>query len=111
VRARKGEFLGRSALVEQRSRGVSRKLSCLTLDDPSVVVMGKEPILDGSRVLGYVTSANYGYTVGKSIVYGYLPPEYAREGTQVQVYFFGTLHGAIVAREPLFDADNVRPRS
>jgi len=111
VRARKGEFLGRSALVEQRSRGVSRKLSCLTLDDPSVVVMGKEPILDGSRVLGYVTSANYGYTVGKSIVYGYLPPEYAREGTRVQVYFFGTLHGAIVAREPLFDADNVRPRS
>ncbi len=111
VQARKGEFLGRSALVEQRSRGVSRKLSCLTLDDPSVVVMGKEPILDGSRVLGYVTSANYGYTVGKSIVYGYLPPEYAREGTQVQVYFFGTLHGATVAREPLFDADNIRLRS
>jgi glycine cleavage system aminomethyltransferase T len=74
--------------------------------------MGKEPIYDraGERVLGYVTSANVGYTVGKSIVYGYLPVEQAEEGGRVRVYFFGELHDATVAREPLYDPENARLR-
>ena len=70
--------------------------------------MGKEPILDGDRVLGYVTSANYGYSVGKSIAFGYLPTEYANPGTRVKVYFFGQLHDATVTKEPLFDPDGLR---
>ena len=37
----------------------------MTLDDPDAVVMGKEPIMDGNRVLGYVTSANYGHSIGR----------------------------------------------
>ena len=36
--------------------------------------------------MGYVTSANYGYSVGKHILYGYLPVEYAAPGTQVEVH-------------------------
>jgi glycine cleavage system T protein len=108
VRMKKGDFIGRAALERGRAAGISRKLCCLTLDEPNVVVMGKEPIFDGDRVLGYVTSANYGYTVGQSIVYGYLPTEYARPGTPVQVYFFGTRHGATVAKEPLFDPEGSR---
>ena len=60
VRMRKGDFIGREALREVRASGPSRKLCCMTLDDPAAVVMGKEPILEGDRVLGYVTSANYG---------------------------------------------------
>ena len=65
VRMRKGEFIGRDALRQARARGMSRKLCCMTLDDPNTVVMGKEPILDGDRVLGYVTSANYGHSIGR----------------------------------------------
>jgi glycine cleavage system aminomethyltransferase T len=57
--------------------------------------------LDGERVLGYVTSANFGYTVGKSIVYGYLPIEYAKEGKKVEVYYFGNHYPATVAKDPL----------
>ena len=73
--------------------------------------MGKEPIFDGDRVLGYVTSANYGYSVRQSIAYGYLPIEYANEGAQVEIYFFGDRHKAKVAKEPLFDPENVRLKS
>jgi glycine cleavage system T protein len=110
VRLKKGDFVGRSALERVRAEGVRRRLCCITLDDPSVVVMGKEPIYDpaGERVLGYVTSANYGYSVGKSIVYGYLPAEHASIGDRVKVYFFGELHGATVTGEPLYDPENAR---
>jgi glycine cleavage system aminomethyltransferase T len=62
-------------------------------------------------VLGYVTSANYGYSVGKSIAYGYLPTEYTQEGTKVKVYFFSQLHDATVTKEPLFDPEGQKLKS
>ncbi len=106
VDLKKGDFLGREALLRGKTEGITRKLCCLTLDDPRVVLMGKEPILDGDRVLGYVTSANYGYTVGKSITYGYLPVAYTTPGTSVSIQFFGTRYAATVAHEPLYDPEN-----
>ncbi len=110
VRLDKGDFLGRTALLQIRDQEVTRRLCCLTLDDPTAVVMGKEPILDGDHRLGYVTSANYGYTVGRFIVYGYLPVEAATEGTQVEVEYFGQRLPATVVREPLFDPRGERLR-
>lgn len=108
VKLDKGEFLGREALLGIKARGLTRTLCCLTLDDPAPVVMGKEPILDGERVLGYVTSANYGDTVGKGIVYGYLPLAYAVEGTGVEVEYFGRRYRATVSAEPLYDPKGLR---
>ena len=37
----------------------------MTLDDPSAVVMGKEPIRYDGRVVCYATTAGYGYSVGR----------------------------------------------
>ena len=87
VRLKGGDFIGREALVRARSKGLTRKLCCMTLDDPDAVVMGKEPILKGDDVLGYVTSAGYGYTIGRGIVYGYLPVEHSQVGTNVDVLY------------------------
>jgi glycine cleavage system aminomethyltransferase T len=111
VRLNKGEFIGRDALVQIKADGIQSKLCCMTLDDPNHVVMGKEPILDGERVLGYVTSANFGYSVGESIVYGYLPLTHADPGTVVEVEYLGQRIPAAVMREPRFDPENARLRS
>jgi glycine cleavage system aminomethyltransferase T len=111
VKLNKGDFLGREALRRVKERGITRKLCCMTLDDPNAVVMGKEPILDGERVLGYVTSANYGYSIGKAILYGYLPLGYAAEGASVEVEYFGQRLRARVVQEPLYDPENIRLRS
>ena len=103
VRLKKGDFIGRDALVEKRAKGPTRKLCCMTLDDPNAVVMGKEPILDGDQVVSYVTSAGYGHSIGRGIVYGYLPMSHAAKGTSVDVLYFGNRIPATVAREPLYD--------
>jgi glycine cleavage system aminomethyltransferase T len=108
VRLDKGDFLGREALLRLKEAGITRKLCCMTLDDPRAVIMGKEPILAGDKTIGYVTSANYGYSVGQFIVYGYLPIEYAAEGSQVEVEFFGQRYSATLRAEPLFDPENER---
>ena len=68
---RNGDFLGRQAIEAQRQRGIGKLLATFTTD-PSVVLLGRETILrDGQRV-GWLTSAGYGYTVGRSIGLGYV---------------------------------------
>ena len=103
VRMRKGNFIGRDRLREIRAQGPARRLCCMTLDDPDAVATGKEPIMDGNRVLGYVTSANYGHSIGRGIAYGYLPMSHAEVGTSVDVLYFGERLQATVAKEPLYD--------
>ncbi|MFJ9844857.1 FAD-dependent oxidoreductase [Kitasatospora sp. NPDC101155] len=110
VRMDKGDFLGRDALVGLGEETVSRRLTCLLLDDPQAVVMGKEPVYVDGAPAGYVTSAAYGYTVGRSIAYAWLPTAAAVPGNRVHVEYFGELLPATVAQEPLFDPEMARIR-
>ena len=67
-------------------------------------------LVDG-RAVGYVTSAAFGYTVGRSIAYGWLPAELAAPGRTVEIESFGERLPATVAAEPLFDPEMSRLRS
>jgi glycine cleavage system aminomethyltransferase T len=58
-----------------------------------------------------VTSANYGYAVKQFILYGYLPVEHAREGTLLEIEYFGRRYPARVIEEPIYDPEMVRLRS
>lgn len=66
------DFLGRQALVEQKRKGLTRRLVGFSVDDSDIVLLGRETIFrDGERV-GWLTSGGWGYTVGKCIGYGYV---------------------------------------
>jgi glycine cleavage system aminomethyltransferase T len=106
-----GGFVGRDALLEARERGPRLVLCCLTLEDPRSVALGNEPVRAGGEVVGRVTSGGYGYSVGHSIAYAYLPPEQAGEGTDVAVEIFGRWVEGEVAEEPLFDRPGKRVRA
>ena len=101
VRPSKGDFIGKDALL-RRQEYASRKLCFLTLDDSAAVVMGKEPVLakDG-KVLGYATSAGYGHSLGRCVVFAYLPLSYSTSGTKVEVEYFGKSLAATVVEKLL----------
>ncbi|MBI4588316.1 MAG: GcvT family protein [Candidatus Rokubacteria bacterium] len=103
VKLDKGDFIGRPAVIAQRERGLERRLVCLTLADPLAVALGGEPILAAGRPVGRVTSGGYGYTVAKSLAYGYVPVARATVGTPLAVEVFGEAIPARVAPEPLYD--------
>ncbi|MCF3130148.1 GcvT family protein [Streptomyces olivochromogenes] len=109
VKLDKDDFVGKAAL-ERRKADVRRRLTCLTVDDPQAVVMGKEPVYDGDRAVGYITSAAYGYTIGKGIAYAWLPTELTTPGTTVHIGYFDQRVEAVVAEEPLFDPTMSRLR-
>ncbi|MEU6912588.1 GcvT family protein [Streptomyces olindensis] len=109
VKLDKDDFIGKAAL-ERRKENVRRRLTCLTIDDPRSVVLGKEPVYDGDRAVGYVTSAAHGYTIGKGIAYAWLPDELTAPGTTVHIGYFDQRVEATVAEEPLFDPTMSRLR-
>ncbi|MFD7924129.1 FAD-dependent oxidoreductase [Streptomyces sp. NPDC059740] len=106
VRWDKGDFTGRSALA---ARGpATRRLTPLLLDDPADVVLGHEPVRLAGEAVGYVTSAAYGYTLGRCVAYAWLPV--LAPTTAVTVEYFGRHLAATVAEEPLFDPKMTRIR-
>jgi glycine cleavage system aminomethyltransferase T len=72
--------------------------------------MGKEPVIVDGHPVGYVTSAAFGYSVGQSIAYAWLPAAAAVVGTRVAVRYFGEDLAATVTAEPLFDPGMERLR-
>ena len=109
VKLDKGDFIGREALLARqeperrlalprasttRARSRSARSRCASTASSS----------------GRVTSGGYGYTVGRSIAYAYLPADRAEPGTPVEVEIFGEWVGGEVAPEPLFDPAGERLR-
>ena len=65
-------FLGREALLEQRERTLTKRLLTFVLEDEAALPWGDEPILRDGRVVGSVTSAAFGHTLGRAVAMGYV---------------------------------------
>ena len=66
------DFLGRTALEGAEDEPRRKAFAGFTVDDPDIVLVGRETILRDSEPVGYLTSGGYGYTLGKNIGYGYV---------------------------------------
>ncbi|VXB85587.1 Dimethylglycine oxidase [Arthrobacter sp. 9AX] len=102
-------FVGAEALAARKEQPATRALRCLTVDDGTSIVLGKEPVYVNGSAAGYVTSAAYGYTVRKPIAYAWLPASVS-EGDSVEIEYFGRRVAATVTPEPLFDPGMERLR-
>ncbi len=72
VRGGGAPFLGREALEAQRGTRLKKMLCTFTVDDPDIVLLGRETIYrDGERV-GWLSSGGFGHTIGKPIGLGYV---------------------------------------
>jgi glycine cleavage system aminomethyltransferase T/glycine/D-amino acid oxidase-like deaminating enzyme len=107
VKLDKGDFVGREALLGREQPGL--RLRCLTLAEPRSVALGSEPVRVDEELVGRVTSGGYGYTVGRSIAYAYLPAGHD-VGTEVAVEIFGEWVPGEIAAEPLYDPAGERIR-
>jgi dimethylglycine dehydrogenase len=107
VRLDKGEFIGRDALLEVTDNGgPRRRLVCLIVEADGADAHGFEPVRDGERVVGFVTSGGYGFRVGRSIALGYLPRDVCIPGTRLTVEILGQRRPAEVAEAALYDPSN-----
>ena len=127
-RVKEAPFIGREAYLRMRENAPVATLCTLTVDDPTSstgekrYMLGREPILtaDGGPITdakgrrSFVTSAGSGPSVGKHILFSYLPPDQAVAGNKLQVEYFGERYPVtvdVVGSTPLFDPENLRVRA
>jgi 4-methylaminobutanoate oxidase (formaldehyde-forming) len=65
-------FVGREALLAQRAQPLEKRLACFTVDDPDVILLGRETIYRNGERVGWLSSGGWGYTVAKNIGFGYV---------------------------------------
>ncbi|CEJ93710.1 Putative N,N-dimethylglycine oxidase [[Torrubiella] hemipterigena] len=109
VKADKKPHVGQAALQGRSKDTCTRRLRCLTVDDGKSMAMGKEPVFVNGEAAGYVTSAAFGYTIRKPIIYAYLPAA-VEDGAGVEVEYFGKRIAATVTPEPVYDPTMARLR-
>ena len=102
----KGKFLGREVLEQQKSGQPSRVL-CTFVSDENLPVFGGETILLNGRTVSLATSAGYGFTVEKTILFGYLPFEISRE-TGFELEAFSKRYPITRVDGQLYDPENKR---
>ena len=66
------DFKGRAAMLAQQENGVKKLMAGFTVDDPDVVLLGRETIYRNGARVGWLSSGGFGYSIGKSIGYGYI---------------------------------------
>ena len=65
-------FLGREALEARADQPLKKRLAGFTVDDPSIILLGRETIYRNGERVGWLSSAGFGHFVGKPIGYGYV---------------------------------------
>lgn len=102
----KGDFIGRDALLEIRSRGPARRLATFTVDGFAPLIGGEALLCEG-KVVGTASSAGYGYTIGKTIAFGYVPVA-AEADASFEIVAYGKAYRARRAGRCVYDPKGVR---
>ena len=99
----KGDFIGRSVLLEQRDHGVTRKLAAFRMPAAKCPPPRQHyPILDGGQKIGEVTSGTQSPTLGCGIGLGYVATGLAVVGTEIEIEVRGKRFPASIAKKPLY---------
>jgi aminomethyltransferase len=102
----KTEFIGRDALLRQKSEGVAKKIVGFEVLDRAIARHGHAVLHDGAAV-GVVTSGTQTPFLKKAIGMAYVPTALAAPGTELTIDVRGRLAKAIVVPMPFYK----RPRS
>jgi aminomethyltransferase len=97
----KGDFVGRQALLEQKEKGLARKLVGFEMIDPGIARHGYAVTLGGARV-GEVTSGTQTPFLKKAIGMAYVPVALASQGTELSIDIRGRAATARVVPLPFY---------
>jgi len=124
------DFFAKDQYLEQRARDHQPAILCtLTMEEnvdskgvarypvghwPILDADSKEVLIDSVGRRSYATSVEYGPSLGKNIVLGYIPHDQAREGKTFLMEYFGEhypLKLAAAGYKALYDPENARLKS
>jgi 4-methylaminobutanoate oxidase (formaldehyde-forming) len=115
VKPDKGDFIGRDAVLRKKDAGLSRRLVQFRLTDPEPLLFHNEAILRDGKIVGTITSGNYGHHLGGAIGLGYVPcaGESAADvlASRYEIEIAGERFPAEASLKPMYDPKAERVRA
>ncbi len=114
VKTAKGDFIGRDAVLRKQEAGLDRRMVQFRLTDPEPLMFHNEAIVRDGRIVGPVTSGNYGHFLGGAVGLGYVPCKGESEAdvlaSRYEIEIAGVRHAAVASLVPMYDAKSERVR-
>jgi aminomethyltransferase len=98
----KGEFFGRPVLAGQKANGTRKKLVAFKMTGKCAPPRPHYPILANRANVGIVTSGTQSPSLGIGIGMGYVPPEFARPDTKIEIEIRGKCAPAVIVPKPIY---------
>jgi aminomethyltransferase len=98
----KGEFNGRSVLADQKASGVKKKCVAFKMTDKSAPPRPHYPIWANGASVGEVVSGTQSPSLNLGIGMGYVPPEFAKPDTKIEIEIRGKRFAAVVVKKPIY---------
>ncbi|UWR07857.1 FAD-dependent oxidoreductase [Ruegeria sp. B32] len=111
VRLDKPEFIGRAALIERQANGPSRKLVALQVQATHAPAQPGASLMVGDRVVGTVTSGDWGHRTGLNLAHAFVEPHLSAEGSEMMLDLCGDRVPARVIPACPYDPEFTRMRS
>ena len=114
VSRKKPEFIGREAVLRREEAGLGRRMLQFRLKDPEPLLFHNEAVVRDGRIVGPVTSGNYGHFLGGAVGMGYVPCKGESEeevlASRYEIEVAGVRHEALASLVPMHDPESERVR-
>ncbi|MDO6966542.1 GcvT family protein [Rhizobium alvei] len=114
VRTKKGDFLGRDAVLRVQEEGLKRRMVQFRLNDPEPLLFHNEAVVRDGKIVSTITSGNYGHFLGGAIGMGYVPCEGQTEAdllaSSYEIEIAGRRVPATASLVPMYDPKAERVR-
>ena len=105
VKLEKGDFIGREALLKRREEGLRKKLVTMKVGADHAPAHGGASVMLDGKVVGTVTSGDWGHRVNMNLAYAFVDPGLAAPGSTMQLNLYGDLVGVEVITPSPYDPD------
>uniref|UniRef100_UPI00261C1632 GcvT family protein n=1 Tax=uncultured Rhizobium sp. TaxID=155567 RepID=UPI00261C1632 len=114
VRTKKGDFIGRDAVLKKQETGLKRRMLQFLLKDPEPLLFHNEAVVRDGKIVSIITSGNYGHHLGGAVGLGYVPCEGESEtdvlASTYEIEIAGTRVAATASLAPMYDPKSERVR-
>jgi 4-methylaminobutanoate oxidase (formaldehyde-forming) len=114
-RGRCGHFIGREAVLRKGDAGLTRRLLQFKLVDPEGLLFHNEPIVSDGSIVGHLSSAGYGHTLGAAVGLGYVTCRQRQSiedllASRYEIEVAGRRYEATATLKPFYDPTGARLR-
>ncbi|MGH7493293.1 MAG: glycine cleavage system aminomethyltransferase GcvT [bacterium] len=97
----KGDFIGKTVLVQTKAAGPQRKLVGFEVEGKNIARHGFAIFKEGQKI-GHVTSGTFSPSLQKSIGLGYVATPHSAAGTEMQIDVRGRMAPARLVKTPFY---------